>query len=156
MSFVDSDVGFVRPGIGDFWYRTSDGGDTWSAFSMYSYMRWERDLFFVDRLHGWLCNDRLASSVANDSASVFRTTDGGESWWLTHRFPELFCNKVYFVDEENGWVASKDIYYTPDGGDVWVKQTDGEERIFIDLQFVGRSVGYALDFSGALFKFHPE
>jgi photosystem II stability/assembly factor-like uncharacterized protein len=156
MYFIDEEVGFVRPGIGDVWYRTSDGGSSWSTLSLYADMRWEQDMFFVDRMHGWICNNRLASSVMYDSASVFRIRDGGESWELAHRFPELCCNKLFFLDENNGWVAANEIYYTPDGGNVWVRQTDGGDRVFIGLQFVGASAGYALDYSGTLFKFQPE
>lgn len=154
--FVNNEVGFIIPAIGNKLYQTSNGGLNWSTKSFDINISWERDIFFVDQSQGWICNDRSASSVAVDSASVFHTTDGGTNWKVVNKFDERFLMKLYFLDEYNGWVAGRKIYYTFDGGNTWGCQTKSTTTFFTDLQFINSSVGYALDYGGLIYKFQSN
>jgi photosystem II stability/assembly factor-like uncharacterized protein len=154
--FINDEIGFIIPAIGNQLYRTSDGGLNWMIKPINIDMSWERDMFFIDQSLGWICNDRSPSSKAVDYASIFRTKDGGENWESVHTFDESYLMKLYFLDRNNGWVVGRKIFYTFDGGDTWVCQLNGTSSLFTDIQFVDSSIGYALEFGGAIYKFQPN
>lgn len=156
LQFVDNEIGFIMPYIGNILYRTSDSGLNWSTNSINIDMSWERDMFFIDHSFGWVCNDRSPSSVAEDYASIFRTKDGGEKWELIHTFDERYLMKLYFWDKNNGWVVGRKIYYTSDGGDTWICQLNSTSTHFTDIQFINSSIGYSLEYGGAIYKFQSN
>ncbi|MGD8978330.1 MAG: hypothetical protein PVG91_12050 [Gammaproteobacteria bacterium] len=71
-------------------------------------------VFFHDRNLGW--------AVGHDSI-VLKTTDGGESWKVTHFAPELELPlfDVWFADADNGMAvgAYGFVIVTDDGGETW-------------------------------------
>lgn len=51
-----------------------------------------------------------------------KSADGGKSWKkIKIDNNEVAFNKIYFVDNQNGWLISRDIVYkTEDSGDIWI------------------------------------
>src|SRR5262245_24400249 len=71
-------------------------------------------MHFLDVRTGW---------VASGGGSIFRTTDGGETWDLMHDDPALYFRSIQFVDAHKGWVGNLDserpLLQTNDGGSTW-------------------------------------
>lgn len=59
------------------------------------------DIFFINRLTGWLVNPR---------AEVYGTEDGGESWQLLARLPGgTFLRCVGFASFSTGWAGNLNV-----------------------------------------------
>ncbi len=78
--FADERYGWAGGGNGTL-LSTSDGGVTWrkEAFPAADSIR---DIFFLDRLNGWiLCGrDRLRPDKGSNRSYLMRTANGGDSW----------------------------------------------------------------------------
>lgn len=153
---VNRHLGFLMPMRGEQLFQTRDGGVTWSTQPIDTDLSWQRDLFFIDENHGWVCNDRSASSMANDYPTVFRTRDGGATWERMHTFSEPGLSKIIFLDRYQGWVVGQKIYFTLDGGINWTCQLNSNSTFFTDLQFIESQTGFALDYGGVLYQFLPR
>ncbi len=123
---------------------TTDGGATWQttplptstsggyAVSSSAYLN------FIDAHTGWV-SVKFASSSNFSFGTLFKTTDGGQTW------TELSLplgEPVRFVSSDVGWVAGgasgNELYMTQDGGRTWTAQPVAAERnsvqsLFYDL-----------------------
>ncbi|MEL6923180.1 MAG: YCF48-related protein [Bacteroidota bacterium] len=86
--------------------------------------------------------DQLAYAYGYGTGSVFKTTNGAQSWQKIAQFDSLYFEHIQFVNPEVGWIAGEDghIYKTTDGGVNWTDQ-----RIEIDTS-MGMLLLYALYF----------
>jgi len=109
--------------------RTSDGGRTWHTDRLSLFEPGSPEslpgaayLFFLDAETGWLVVRQVTSSNFC-LGSLFRTSDGGDTW---ARQPVPIGEPVYFVTREAGWTAGgaagDELYYTLDGGQSWQPQ----------------------------------
>ena len=131
--------------------RTQDGGSTWARQKVSvpkghinRTTRWAlNDLFFEDRLFGWVVGD----------GAIFFTTDGGESWRaseIDRRNRSAIFKKVSFVDHLHGWVIMKDqddLLYTTDGGKTWRTLRGPAEMLGLqafDVAFITPEHGFAI------------
>jgi len=156
ISFVDSQTGYVKPLVGNYLLKTSNGGKSWQRQELNIEMYWEKDMYFINPQTGWICNDRLASSVYEDYASVYRTNNGGETWTLLKTLPDRQLNAIFFANEKIGWVIGMNkIYFSDDGGSEWSLQFDASKQnlFLIDMFFVNDSHGWALDLKGNVCKY---
>ena len=63
-----------------FLYRTSDGGMTWTKFSVpFS----GAHVIFLDNSNGWALAD-LGAGAGSNAVAIYQTTDGGEIWKQTY------------------------------------------------------------------------
>ncbi len=116
--FTDSHVGWAANAKGEIWH-TSDGGENWSIIGILhlrSITFTPFQLFFVDRLSGWLVG----------LWSVYHTIDGGITWQIEEpsgikSIPRWSPHKCYFIDKKRGWVAASEgkVFETKDGGKKW-------------------------------------
>jgi photosystem II stability/assembly factor-like uncharacterized protein len=112
--------------------RTLDGGSTWQTASLSLFRPGDVNslagavyLHFLDSQTGWLVVRRATSSNFS-LGTLFKTTDGGNTWTqLTIPIGE----PVYFVTSEVGWTAGgaagDELYRTQDGGRTWRPQAIG-------------------------------
>ena len=131
VSMVDANIAFALGRFG--LYATSDGGATWAQRSEIG----GHDVYFTDAKVG---------TVVGSGGSVFRTEDGGTTWFRQRGGePSLDFNSVDFFDADHGLIAGfspepfrPSRLYTSDGGDTWTYQ---------DPQIPG--YGVLTDFKGA-------
>lgn len=89
-------------------FRTLDGG-----------VRWERtgpdllatEMFWLDDQFGW---------ISNTGGDMYRTTDGGDSWFEARQATQWYVYDMHFVDSLNGWnVGFPAAMRTRNGGQTW-------------------------------------
>lgn len=138
--FIDENYGWA---IGSFWYSegpyffTTDGGEDWYTSGPYGY-----DIFFVNHNTGF---------IAAQNGIIYKTTDGGLNWSTVSTATTQNIVKLFFVDENNGWVTLSSyigdgkMLHTTDGGNTWeLQQVFVEEEGFVDsVFFIDNSTGWA-------------
>ena len=99
-------------------------------------------IHFVDRKNGW---------TAGSDGTIFKTTNGGQSWQdLTTdtEFPLTdTINRIFFTNRDHGWLVSLkgQIYYTVNGGQIWRQQSSGLGNGLTDLFFVKKLRFFAIN-----------
>ena len=85
------------------------------------------------------CSDLLSPRSVEQSAGVYKSTDGGVSWHETGSFPQTVGNFYGFrlvqspEDPDLLMAATSDgLYRTTDGGDNWTQEVSG---LFWDVKF---------------------
>ena len=57
-----------------------------------------QSLHFIDNQTGW---------IVGAYGTIFKTTDGGESWALQSSSTTNFLNSIYFTNDQTGWVVGE-------------------------------------------------
>jgi photosystem II stability/assembly factor-like uncharacterized protein len=61
---------------------------------------------------------------------------------------------IQFVDESSGWAAGDGgILYTTDSGITWDYQLKVPSGMFVDLCFVDQSHGWAITYTGDIYRY---
>lgn len=151
ITMLDSANGVVV-GI-DSAFRTTDGGSTWTPFS-YPPIESPGN---IDKL--WMFSPMhyraLTYDFANKTYVRFETTNGGGGWSRDVISQPLSYDRICFINEDIGWLASwentDDVYIgrsfvkkTTDGGLTWRTMYETEHRRPTGL----RSVNFADDLHG--------
>jgi len=132
--------------------KTGSGGADWRT--VYSLINGRFDNL-------WFWNDREGIAISpgyRDSADVYFTSDGGETWQLSGT-PRAYAraplaNTLHFHDRLRGWYAyaadglrpAKDatVLRTTDGGLTWLPATAGTRRVS-GIAFLTPTVGHLVD-----------
>ena len=145
ISFVNSNVGYGVSGGSGHVLKTVDGGKTWEW--NYSSSTRLYDVFFLDENRGF---------AVGAYGVVLSTQDGGQNWIYQELAPNNWFTKIFFVNDQVGFVISTygsfspDGYWkwgywkTSDGGTTWAYHDPGEGPLIYDLSFVNSTVGYGL------------
>ena len=79
----------------------------------------------------------------NDSGSVLKTINGGQTWELIIVPFSYFITSIHFIDENTGWVNREDyVSYTNDGGDTWTQSGIGG-KVYA-LYFIDENIGWSV------------
>ncbi len=117
-------------------YRTMDGGETWERLLFGDYRESYLDVFFVDRMHGW---------VLTSHYGILKTNNGGESWDRYSIGNLTYALSFYFIDKNRGWIIGRNrIYRTLDGGKTWQVQYYNTDRSFSAIYFVDDDTGWVV------------
>ncbi|MDH7514812.1 MAG: T9SS type A sorting domain-containing protein [Bacteroidota bacterium] len=135
-------------------FKTTDGGRSWRVVLS------DIAALFGD-IHFWNENEGIIFSRHDrDSADVYLTRDGGETWEKTG--PRIFAPSwwlgfsptITFIDRQCGWVAAINqgqsiprdaaILRTTDGGLSWTSVTAGT-RFVSDIGFLSPLKGFCVD-----------
>ena len=110
------------------------------------------DIYFLNSTQGW---------SVGESSTAIKTTDGGLSWEQIDIPVQAQLQRVYFADENNGWILGGDplgaldgaILKTTDGGRNWKNYQPNPQQAyaFLDISMVNKRVGYIAGFEG-IFK----
>ncbi|NOZ85230.1 MAG: hypothetical protein GXP49_03005 [Deltaproteobacteria bacterium] len=114
--FTGAKTGFVFGKEGKL-YRTTDAGSSWQAINISSTAELYRMFFLADGNTGWLDgteghtedDDQGNQQFVADRMVVFKTSDSGASWQKQWEGPGYFAGPIYFVDENNGWLAASQV-----------------------------------------------
>ena len=142
--FLSDQVGWIG-GIGSehgMWrsqfFGTTDGGQNWTDLAG----DWSGNIcgiYFVDNQTGW---------IVGESATIRKTTDGGQTWMLQDN-PYSGTTKqleaVHFANESTGWIVAGHegkILKTTDGGDTWKDVVTNTNKWLQDCSFVDEKTGW--------------
>lgn len=120
IQFFDKNIGFIVGGKGSFGSRgvllkTDNGGETWQRASL-NRLPTLTHISIVNEQNIWICGF---------GGTILFTNDAGSKW--TKKTLDIsslpFLTTIQFVDQNNGWVGSRDdylgFYTTVDGGNTW-------------------------------------
>jgi len=107
-----------------------------------------QDIFFLDSLNGWAAAVKYPSQ---DSAFVFKTTNGGTNWQQVWQQNAIFYT-IQFINNNTGYISGTTgfgkIYKTTDSGANWsIVLSAGLS--FTDLYFVNPDTGWICDNNSA-------
>lgn len=97
---------------------------------------WFGDIHFVDSNTGW---------AIRRYGSIWKTTDGGNLWFLQKETEAQELYACYFTDKNTGYAAGYPgiILKTTDGGNTWNKQVSGITTLIKRIKFPDPETGYA-------------
>jgi photosystem II stability/assembly factor-like uncharacterized protein len=75
--------------------------------------------------------------------------------WQRYETPEKWgLQSIEFVDSHSGWAAGVGgIIHTVDAGQTWSYQLEMDYSMFVDLFFLNRSLGWALQYNGTVYRY---
>lgn len=137
--------------------HTTDGGNNWKTQILdsltYSYFVVYTDIFFNNSSHGWVATNALFNNSPSPTASVVCSSDSGRIWNYQPT-PVDMISSIYFANSTSGWAAARrGILHTTDGGSTWNYQLTIPSGPFIKLCFVDQLHGWAITYSGAIYRF---
>lgn len=141
VSMINENVWYLLSNDGYFW-KTTDGGQTLEYQILPDQHRWTATLqacHFINEMEGVV----LADKRLNDTAFIYRTTDGGATWEQTPMADSDYLEDISFPTDQVGYIAGRsNIYKTEDGGQTWnpVSDVDAQCIFFLDAM-----TGYAGD-----------
>jgi photosystem II stability/assembly factor-like uncharacterized protein len=118
---------------------TPDGGKTWQTkYSGTIAPEWGWKIVFPTKKIGYVSMENF------NSASILKTTNGGESWTKLN-IPNLVdLEGIGFINEMTGWVAGRvNEAFTNDGGSTWITKNIDIGKGLNRFQFFGDTLGYA-------------
>jgi len=116
--------------------KTTDGGDSWISQSNAAWTPYPiTTVYFVTDAVGWF----LIGGVTT-GANLFKTTNGGTNWFELFGLGNQYgFRKIYFWDQNTGFLILDGIYKSTNGGVSFIKIMD---NIF-DVEFINQNIGFA-------------
>lgn len=140
------------------------------GYNKHQYFFGFNTIFFIDSLKGWLggiCQQIYPfQDCSNPYRNFFITNNGGEIW-DTITTPLNDVIEIFFVNENTGYISSKDfiepppdywynkpynIHKTTDGGLTWAQQTFLEDESILSIHCVSPDVCYAVGTNSLILK----
>jgi photosystem II stability/assembly factor-like uncharacterized protein len=127
IQFFDRNNGLIALGGTDVVYRTGDGGAHWIQLTMPTFSF--SQLFFSDKLHGWILGTVQSLDQRTSEAKFYSTTDAGDHWVALPQPPTFPLagkggfSELAFRGPGEGWMGGfaqqSSAYSTVDGGVTW-------------------------------------
>lgn len=139
-------------------FRSDDGGYTWNEYEHPDYYIYQ--LMFIDSLTGFTVGDRNTGHGDERYNLVYKTTDGGHSWFNvldTEIYHSFGLQKVDFFDKDNGITVGQfgSVFWTYDGGKSWFYDSN---NIFwshippmMNVCYIRRDRAIIADFDGIIY-----
>jgi photosystem II stability/assembly factor-like uncharacterized protein len=139
--------------------HTTDGGNNWIV-NILDTLNYGIDntviyneIFFINHYKGWIATISVAS-IMNSTAPIVCTSDAGKTW-ICQPLQTDWIASLQFLNESSGWAAGgSGILHTIDGGITWVNQLEVSSGLFVDLCFVDQSHGWAITYTGNIYRYH--
>lgn len=131
--------------------KTTDGGQTWTAWSMKPWADLLIDCYFTSPTRGWVVGgktDQPTPTRANVKPVVLLTEDGGQTWVnrvanIQSQFPPGEWGwKIQFLNDQIGFVSLENfnagaILKTKDGGQTWIRHPVNDPQGNANLEGIG-------------------
>jgi photosystem II stability/assembly factor-like uncharacterized protein len=122
--------------VGAKFWKSSDGGFTWTKIYDFDDFGLYKTLFFIDPSLGWSTRPDLV-----------KTVNGGSSWSPQsglHSNSQVLC--LHFVSATRGFIAAEEMLETTaDGGQSWNPIFHFSTGGYHDIHFVNAQLGYVTD-----------
>jgi photosystem II stability/assembly factor-like uncharacterized protein len=141
-------------GVGPFGrvLMTTDGGQNWTPSNVGNNSATLHSVDFVDDQVGW------AVGEGGTGGLVYKTTDGGVSWFQQTEPSGQRVFGVEALDPETVMIVGGGTYFTiarrsTDGGQTWnVMDVPLNDSIFLDIFFVNPQIGWVVGLNGGIAK----
>ncbi len=111
--------------------KTSTGGLLWTEVDLDS-SGIILDIFFINENIGW---------ILQGGHNLIKTTDGGQTWSYLYLY-DGYSKKVFFTDEDYGWLSfAGQILRTTNGGNSWLLNDSLTGQTISDIFFINRTIG---------------
>ncbi len=147
VEFPTKDTGYA---VGEVMRKTTDGGLTWTATHPFNYPYSNTkmfDAFFLNTDTGW---------ASGYYGSVFKTTDGGNSWTWQNTHCTALLRSIHFFDANNGIAVGTNYTTTrtSDGGTTWITDSFPNPSYYghHDIFFITPLIGYRCGAQGTISK----
>ncbi|MFN8134478.1 MAG: YCF48-related protein [Bacteroidales bacterium] len=159
VDFINADTGWVVGGESldnagtkeGVILRTVDGGKTWETQLTKPYFFNSVD--FINKNVGWAVGSK---GVSNGEGVILHTNNGGQTWTSQANPIIESIDKVFFLDENNGWVVSNDwwgqIAHTTNGGHDWILQKNPTKNPIVDVFFITPQKGWAVGMDSTILR----
>ena len=131
--------------------KTTDGGQTWTAWSMKPWADLLIDCYFTSPTRGWVVGgktDQPTPTRANVKPVVLLTEDGGQTWVnrvanIQSQFPPGEWGwKIQFLNDQIGFVSLENfgagaILKTTDSGQTWTRHAVNDPQGNANLEGIG-------------------
>jgi photosystem II stability/assembly factor-like uncharacterized protein len=139
-------------------FRTFNGGLAWDSLQVSTPKNYAKyEMFFPNPSHGYITTVNGTGGMIITEYPIMITKDGGNNWQTSSylKTESIGFNCVFFVDENNGWIAGNYIYKTTDGGEKWIIDHSIREGVLHakDMYFINENNGWVLDWDGQVYKF---
>jgi len=137
--FLNQDLGFAA---GTSVYKTTNGGSNWTHLP----------LIHGDQIISMhLINTQIGFSLGFGYNELYKTTDGGASWTQLFVEPNVYLNKISFVNDSIGYIISSDkVYISTNQGTTWTKQNSPYHWGMSDISFVSSHRGWIVGTKGLI------
>lgn len=140
-------------------YRTFDGSVTWDSSSIAMPTKYRiSNMFFTDPLNGYFVTENGTGGTLINEYPVIMTKNGGSDYYSSDYLNDDGFRCLYFVDQNNGWIAGNNIYKTVNGGKSWqldyylITGTLGAK----DLSFINKNCGWLINWDGQIYKYESD
>ncbi|TAL68899.1 MAG: T9SS type A sorting domain-containing protein [Bacteroidetes bacterium] len=139
-------------------FRSDDGGNTWNEYEHPDYYIYQ--LMFIDSLTGFTVGDRNTGHGDERYNLVYKTTDGGHSWFNvldTEIYHSFGLQKVDYFDKDNGITVGQfgSVFWTHDGGASWVYDSNyifwSHIPPMMNVCYIRRDRAIIADFDGIIY-----
>lgn len=152
------DVNFQTPQVGRCfklngtgYYGTTDGGTTWSTYSVQLLGIQSPDLDCGGGRNLTFVTDKLV--FLDICGSAAKSTDGGKSFTSNPKSIAGYISSINFVDSNFIYLADfGNAWITRDQGKKWTKNYVGLEEMFSSISFADILTGYMVSYKGNIRK----
>jgi photosystem II stability/assembly factor-like uncharacterized protein len=145
LCFINSNTGFAV-GDSNFIIKTTNAGENWFSINTFNSLGTNISVFFVNSDLGY---------IYNDSGKVLKTTNCGQNWTMYSHdgFRPAWPNKLFFVNENTGYLTKGNGYYqTTNGGVNWIFNQFGISGGYNAIYFVNELTGFVAGILGCIAK----
>ncbi len=155
VQFLNKNLGYVLTmssggAVDSSIHRTTDGGETWSTFSIGTSPSFFQDFYFATPRTGW---------VAGELESIWKTTDSGATWAGQHINNSFFYfHAIRATSETHAWAVGGGpsggsiVLTTTDGGTSWQRLIVPGSHYLLNARFANDSTGWIVGYGGTILK----
>ncbi|NLO19673.1 MAG: T9SS type A sorting domain-containing protein, partial [Ignavibacteria bacterium] len=121
--------------------KTTDGSSFWLTKKYFGDT-------IVEAIHFF--NENLGYATGRKGV-IWKITNGGEDWQTIQLGTNFSLSTQFFIDENTGWVAGRQILKTTDAGNTWTLQLESSEYIS-SIHFVNYNDGWFVTQMGAIYN----